>query len=87
MAHRPAFLWKDSVFQPQPTTAVQLDESDPEVKHGKTLTDVKTEMHSSPKAFETERLQRLSSWSRLKKVIALCLKLKEKLRNPDQSSR
>ena len=38
-------------------------------------------MHSSPKAFETERLQRLSSWSRLKKVIALCLKLKAKLRN------
>ena len=78
----PKFLWEDGVFQPQPTTAVQLDESDPEVKRGTTLkTDVKTEMHSSPKAFETERLQRLSSWSRLKKVIALCLKLKAKLRN------
>ncbi|KAK3737845.1 hypothetical protein QZH41_004783 [Actinostola sp. cb2023] len=73
----PEFLWKsdikDTLSQQE---AEPLDQDDPELK--KTLTTQVKE--TFPKCIESSRLDRFSDWVVAKKAIALCLRLKERLR-------
>ena len=70
----PNFLWEatlpfDSSYE------VELNDSDPEVKRVKCLAT------SCKVSFDCERFSRCSSWSRLVKVVALCIQWARKVKN------
>ena len=74
----PNFLWSLGAYQteveenPQP-----LDSDDPEVKRASLVTQ-RSETH--PVHFEISRLDRYSDWFRAKRAIAVCLRLKQRLK-------
>ena len=72
----PDFLWEQDIPQVQaPNQAISP--TDPELKKAHSFLSQKSEKSS----LEPERLDCFSSWFRAKKAIALCLRLKEKLRD------
>ena len=76
----PPFLWKNGSFQPEKTEEFQVTESDPEVKKAVVFTSqVESSATQPPEPFKSNRLYHVSSWQRVLKVIALCLRLKSKL--------
>ena len=74
----PNFLWSPGAYQteveenPQP-----LDSDDPEVKRASLVTQT-NETH--PVHFEISQLDRFSDWFRAKRAIAVCLRLKQRLK-------
>lgn len=78
----PEFLWKDGVFKPLKEEEIQVKEHDPEVKKGSISMShmySAATLYSDP--FKSDRLAHISSWWHLLKVVALCLRLKSKLKN------
>ena len=76
----PRFLMSSESLPEQKTENV-LDKADPEVWKP-TVHQVSVE--ASPRFELCERLKYFSDWHRARQAIALCLKLKQKLRNTDQ---
>ena len=76
----PPFLWKNGSFQPEKTEEFQVTESDPEVKKAVVFTShVESLATQPPEPLKSSRLYHVSSWQRVLKVIALCLRLKSNL--------
>ena len=76
----PSFLWNENVVtQLQDVGDISVSTNDPELKKVKCHT-LQTET-ASPAILDSEWLQRFSNWYRLKCVVAMCMKLKRKLRN------
>ena len=76
----PPFLWKNGSFQPEKTEEFQVTESVPEVKKAVVFTCyVESLATQPPEPLTSSRLYHVSSWQRVLKVIALCLRLKSKL--------
>ena len=73
----PAFLWRDGVFEDLETEDFQLDPTDPEVKK---VGSFKTSGSSSAGLLKSDRFKHFSSWSRARRVVALCLRLKARLK-------
>ena len=72
----PAFLWEQCIPEPSPLHYV-IREDDPEVK-----TVVSHLSQTQPtKSTILQRLERISSWSKMKKITAVCLKAKDKLKS------
>ncbi|XP_038055409.1 uncharacterized protein LOC119727556 [Patiria miniata] len=76
----PDFLQKDGPFQPQPAVVAPLSESDPDVKRVSAFVTT-AENNARHHHFEVSRLDCFSSWNRACRAVALCLRLKTKLRN------
>ena len=74
----PKFLWSPGAYQTEVEKNLQpLGSDDPEVKRASlvTQTSVTHAVH-----FETSRVDRFSDWFREKKAIAVCLRLKQRLK-------
>ena len=76
----PDFLWESSLPSFQ-TKSVKVDELDPEVRTAKVLAG------SSLECFDVNRFAHVSNWSRLKRVVALILLLKQFLKEKKLSRR
>ena len=76
----PLLLWKSGPFQPEKIEEFQVTESDPEVRKAAVFTShVESRATQPPEPLRASRLCHMSSWQRVLKVIALCLRLKSKL--------
>ena len=74
----PDFLWHPGAYQAQVERSLQpLDPDDPEVKVSTLMTQTSKVY---PDYFETARLDRFSSWFRAKRAVAVCLRLKDRLK-------
>ena len=74
----PNFLWSLGAYQTEVEENLQpLDSDDPEVKRASLVTQ-RSETH--PVHFEISRLDRYSDWFRAKRAIAVCLRLKQRLK-------
>ena len=76
----PRFLMSNESLPEQKAENV-LDDADPEVWKP---TVYQVSVKASPRFKLCERLKYFSDWHRARRAIALCLKLKQKLRNTDQ---
>lgn len=73
----PQFLWNTNVEEElYETDGFEITQDDPELKRVRLLAT-----HSEPNGFELERFEHISDWHRLKRVVAMCLNLKSKLKN------
>ncbi|XP_041458034.1 uncharacterized protein LOC121410188 [Lytechinus variegatus] len=72
----PGFLHEKGLFHPPEPIRIKVEETDPEVKKSTTLSS-RVEIHNT---FDTSRLSHLSSWNQAKRVIALCVRLKQRLK-------
>lgn len=72
----PSCIWTSVSFSPDGSKP-ELDQSDPEVKRVKTLNTKVDDSYCSI----LERLDYFSDWQRARKAIAICLNLKDSLRN------
>ncbi len=79
----PEFLWKSDI-NTAPVESLSLSEGDPEVKRVKSfaIQGSSTEMRTIP-----QRLEYFSEWHRAKRAIALCLRLRSRLRNKQSISK
>ena len=76
----PDFLWKSGPFEPREAEEFHVIEGDPEVKKASAfMSHVGSTAIQFPNGLKSDRLQHMSSWQRMMKVIALCLQLKAKL--------
>ena len=76
----PPFLWKNGTVQPEKREEFQVTESDPEVKKAVVFTSHAESLATQPsESSMLSRLCHISSWQRLLKVLALCLRVKSRL--------
>ena len=76
----PEFLWESGPFQPKKTRGHPIDENDPEVKKAHVFkTHAGGAITQSFRLFRSDRLHHISSWQRVLKAVAFCLRLKTKL--------
>ena len=85
----PEFLWESGTFQSQESVNFVVNDNDPEVK--KAVVSKVCSQESREQYWDVERLNHVSDWYRAQKIIALCLRLKVRLRRkevkkPDLSS-
>ena len=73
----PEFLWEPVLSLPEPSRGPQTEPNDPEVKVSSLATRAEV---VKPNYFETVRLDVFSDWFKAKKAIAICLRLKSRLR-------
>ena len=83
------FLWESGTFQSQESVNFVVNDNDPEVK--KAVVSKVCSQESREQYWDVERLNHVSDWYRAQKIIALCLRLKVRLRRkevkkPDLSS-
>ena len=70
----PHFLWNPGAYQAETeNTPEPLDPNDPEVKVSTLATQSE---ESFPNHFETARLDRVSSWFKVRRAVAVCLRFK-----------
>ena len=75
----PPFVW-NGTFQPEKTEEFQVTESDPEVNKAVVFTSHAESPATQPfESSMSSRLCHISSWQRLIKVLALCLRVKGRL--------
>ena len=80
----PEFLWKDGEFQPNTKETYPVKENDPELKKATVLkTTAEGPSKKVPDYFEVQRLKHISSWFRMRRIVALCLRLLMLLRKGD----
>ena len=80
----PEFLWKDGVFQPNTKEIYPVKENDPELKKATVLkTTADGPSKKFPDYFEVQHLKYISSWFRMRRIVALCLRLLMLLRKGD----
>ena len=76
----PEFLWESGPFQPKKTRGHPIDKNDPEVKKAHVFkTHAGGAITQSFLLFRSDRLHHISSWQRVLKAVAFCLRLKTKL--------
>ena len=77
---RPDFRWKSGPFKPREAEEFHVIKGDPDVKKASAfMSHVGSTAIQFPNALKSDRLQHVSSWQRMMRVIALCLHLKAKL--------
>ena len=80
----PEFLWKDGEFQPNTKKTYPVKENDPELKKATVLkTTAEGPSKKFPDYFEVQHLKHISSWFRMRRIVALCLRLLMLLRKGD----
>ncbi|XP_071811289.1 uncharacterized protein [Apostichopus japonicus] len=72
----PSFLWEKDIPN-APQRLPEIISTDQELANAQVLI---TRFDNSPSFFEPERLNHISNWYRAKQAVALCLKLKSRLR-------
>ena len=80
----PEFLWKDGEFQPNTKETYPVKENDPELKKATVLkTTAEGPSKKFPDYFEVQHLKHNSNWFRMRRIVALCLRLLMLLRKGD----
>ncbi|CAB4016892.1 Hypothetical predicted protein [Paramuricea clavata] len=77
----PSFLWKCGTFESQIIEKFVVNDNDPEAK--KAVVSKVYSHESSKQDWDADRLNHVSNWYRAQKIIALCLRLKVRVRRKE----